>query len=205
MSKDLHFRQNKYVVIREAISKDLCDFGVNYLQMMRDRGNMEIYDKEVWNSQHNIIKPHLSNAIYGSTFGDTLLEKLLPNIEFYTELNLIPTYSYLRIYKRGAHLSKHTDRPACEISASLCLGHDGESWPFYLHDINGNDISVELEKGDMLLYKGMDVVHWRHINNYCDNLYQAFVHYVDADGKHTREKFDGRESLGTKYIEDKWL
>ena len=205
MSKDLYFKQNKYVVIREAISKDICDFGVRYMSMMRDKGNMDLYDKDVWNQSNSILKPNHSNSMYGSTFGDTLLDKLLPDMEFYTELKLLPTYSFLRIYKRNALLGKHTDRPACEISTSICLGTDGETWPLYLLDINGNEKSIELNQGDMLIYRGMELHHWRNENTYCDNLYQGFLHYVDANGKYTREELDGRESLGTKYIEDKFI
>jgi len=38
---------------------------------------------------------------------------------------LLPTYAYARVYKNGAELTKHMDRPACEISVTLHLGGDG--------------------------------------------------------------------------------
>ena len=52
----------------------------------------------------------------------------------YTGLDLEPTYSYLRVYKNGDVLHKHTDRKACEYSVSLTLKResDDEIWPLYL-------------------------------------------------------------------------
>ena len=35
-----------------------------------------------------------------------------------TGLQLIPTYSYARIYKKGDILKRHKDRPSCEISTT---------------------------------------------------------------------------------------
>ena len=53
-----------------------------------------------------------------------LLERLRPGIEEATGRRLFPTYSYLRLYKTGSALKAHLDRPACEISVSLNLGHE---------------------------------------------------------------------------------
>ena len=36
-------------------------------------------------------------------------------------MDLRETYSYTRKYDRGAYLRAHTDRPSCEISATVCL------------------------------------------------------------------------------------
>src|SRR5712671_5552941 len=70
---------------------------------------------------------------YGDFMMDGLLVDLLPEIERSSGLALFPTYSYFRVYKHGDTLAKHTDRPACEISVSLCLGfEDGKSWPIWI-------------------------------------------------------------------------
>ena len=53
---------------------------------------------------------------YSDLVMETLLEKLLPKVIKNTELNLAPTYSYLRMYKNNDVLTRHRDRPACEIS-----------------------------------------------------------------------------------------
>jgi hypothetical protein len=55
-----------------------------------------------------------------------LLEDLLPHFEKACGKRLYPTYSYARLYKPGEELKKHKDRPACEISATITLGFEGD-------------------------------------------------------------------------------
>jgi hypothetical protein len=115
----------------------------------------------------------------------------LPHFEKVSGRKLYPTYSYARLYKPGEELKKHTDRPACEISATLTLGFEGNPWSIYMA---GNKIDMQV--GDAVLYRGMDVEHWRE--KYIEGEWQAqvFLHYVDANGPNTEYKYDKREKLG---------
>ena len=133
----------------------------------------------------------ISEAVHGTVTFDTLLQDLLPHFEKACGKRLYPTYSYARLYKPGEELKKHTDRPACEISATITLGFDGDIWSIYMA---GN--KVDMQVGDAILYKGMEVEHWRE--KYTEGQWQAqvFLHYVDADGPHADKKYDGRTSLG---------
>lgn len=142
----------------------------------------------------------LSEAVHGTVTFDKLLEDLLPYFEKVCGKRLYPTYSYARLYKPGEELKKHTDRPACEISATLTLGFKGNPWSIY---IAGN--KVDMQVGDAVLYRGMDLEHWRE--KYTEGQWQAqvFLHYVDADGPHANQKYDGRDSLGLPKINDKKL
>jgi len=121
---------------------------------------------------------------------ETLLKTLLPLMEKNTGLKLYPTYSYARIYKKGDVLERHRDRPSCEISATLNLG--GDSWPIYLEP----KIKVDLNPGDMLIYRGCDSTHWR------DKLKgkkcaQVFLHYNQKNGPFKNSNlFDGRPMIG---------
>jgi hypothetical protein len=54
--------------------------------------------------------------------------------------------------------------------------------------------AAELRPGDALLYRGMELFHWRDAYR-GEALVQVFLHYVDRDGPHTEQKFDGRSSL----------
>jgi hypothetical protein len=47
----------------------------------------------------------------------------------------------------------------------------------------------------MLIYRGADIPHWREVFT-GDWWVQTFLHYVDANGKFTDFKFDGREQIG---------
>ena len=85
---------------------------------------------------------------------------LLPKVEETTGLALSPTYSYYRVYKAGEELKEHCDRPACEVSLSLCLGYDylGKNfrWRFAI-----GDKKIALEPGDAVIYRGMELPHSR--------------------------------------------
>ena len=53
---------------------------------------------------------------------------------------------------------------------------------------------MRLRRGDALLYRGIDLAHWRE--PYAGRqLVQAFLHYVDRTGPHADQKFDGRATL----------
>jgi len=51
-----------------------------------------------------------------------------------------------------------------------------------------------LKPGDGLLYRGVDCFHWREPFE-GSKLVQAFLFYVDRDGRSANLKFDGRKSL----------
>ena len=70
-----------------------------------------------------LVIPQVANsfAYYGSLASDSVLVLLKPLIEEKVGKRLHPTYSYLRIYYKDADLKRHTDRPSCEYSATLCI------------------------------------------------------------------------------------
>ena len=78
-----------------------------------------------------------------------------------------------------------------KISATITLGFAGDIWSIYMA---GNKIDMQV--GDAVIYKGMEVEHWRE--QYVEGEWQAqvFLHYVDAEGPYTDQKYDGRETLG---------
>lgn len=133
-------------------------------------------------------------AAAGDVFMDGLLIDLLPLAEEVSGLKLFPTYSYFRVYKSGDTLVKHTDRPACEISLTICLGYEADRpWPLMLAGLTG-PLSIELEPGDGLLYRGMEQVHWREPMN-GQRSAQVFLHYVDQNGPYSEWKYDKRPQI----------
>lgn len=137
-----------------------------------------------------------SQAVHGAPVFDSLLEQLLPHFETASGKRLYPTYAYARLYAPDDELKIHTDRPSCEISATITLGFDGDVWPIYMGDEGGVNASrVDMGVGDAVLYHGMDKHHWRE--PYKEGKWQAqvFLHYVDADGPHAEWKYDKRPNL----------
>lgn len=74
-----------------------------------------------------------------------------------TNLKLLPTYSYWRMYTNQSSLGLHTDRDACEISVSICVEGDGTKWPLI---IEGEEIN--LNNGDAVIYLGRELLHGRN-------------------------------------------
>jgi len=209
------FKEKKYLVIKEAISYELANFGFNYLLLKREAVK--------WMRDNNYISKFTPGfgtwedtqvintySIYGDFFMETLMMKVLPIMQQHTEMNLIPCYTYTRVYKKGDILKRHSDRPSCEISCTLNLG--GDPWPIFLdptgtksvineykeiHKPNApKGISLTLEPGDMLVYSGCDLEHWREPFK-GDTCAQAFLHYNNIDGPFgTQYKFDKRPLLG---------
>ena len=147
---------------------------------------------------------------YADMVMETLLMKVLPKMQQETGLQLIPTYSYARIYKRGDILRRHKDRPSCEISTTLNLG--GNPWPIFIDGTGANNVideyknivkpgapegtKVLLDVGDMLVYSGCELEHWREPFD-GDICGQVFLHYNHVNGPFAeKNKFDGRPMLG---------
>jgi hypothetical protein len=58
---------------------------------------------------------------------------------------------------------------------------------------------VVLYPGDLVIYRGCDLKHWRESFEYLTDVWQVqgFFHYVDASGPFAHHKFDDRESIGS--------
>ena len=188
------FKKQKYLIIKKAITKDVAHFIFEYFSLKKDvfyfmfKKTNQTPDSRLGSHGDNQIKDTYSQ--YADSVMETLLKTLLPLMEKNTGLKLYPTYSYARIYKKGDVLERHRDRPSCEISATLNLG--GDSWPIYLEP----KIKVDLNPGDMLIYRGCDSTHWR------DKLKgkkcaQVFLHYNQKNGPFKNSNlFDGRPMIG---------
>lgn len=136
-----------------------------------------------------------SQGRYCDAMGETLLIKLHGLMQQIAGVALEPCYSYLRIYRPGSVLEKHIDRDSCEISASMTLGLNApRSWPLWLEEA-GQARALDLAPGDLLVYRGADLPHWRE--RFDGQFWvQLFLHYVRSDGPYANYRFDGRERLG---------
>ena len=210
------FKKNKYTVIRKAISKDLAVFIANYFRMQK-----QVYDTcrqaRYFSPFENIIG-HYENkneqipdtySQYANMAMETLLLKCQPGMEKATGLKLYPAYTYARIYKKGDELKRHKDRFSCEISTTMNLG--GDDWPIYLEpdpkkggvkpgvgyvSDNTKGVRVDLKPGDMLVYRGCELEHWREKFKGKECV-QVFLHYNNRKTPGAKDNmFDKRPHLG---------
>ena len=200
----MSFKKNKYAVIKKAIPTDLATFIYNYFLMKK-----QVYDSM---RKYNYISPYetmmgkyendneqIPNTYshYSDIVMETLMLKCQPVMEKTTQLKLQPSYTYARIYKKGDVLKRHKDRFSCEISTTMNLG--GDAWEIYLEpsgETNKKGIKVNLGVGDMLVYRGCDLEHWRKPfrGKVCG---QVFLHYNNTKTKGSKENlFDKRIHLG---------
>jgi len=198
------FKKKKYTVIKQAISKDLASFVANYFIMQK-----QVYDT-CKNARYispfeNIIGhyegqdeqiPHTYSQ-YSNIAMETLMLKCQPKMEEATGLKLYPAYTYARIYKKGDELKRHKDRFSCEISTTMNLG--GDDWPIYLEpsgETGKKGIKVDLKPGDMLVYSGCELEHWRNKFRGKECI-QAFLHYNNRKTPGAKDNmFDKRPHLG---------
>jgi alkylated DNA repair dioxygenase AlkB len=128
-----------------------------------------------------------------------LMMEILPLAEQIARAKLFPACSYFRVYKRGDALGRHTDRNACEVSLSICLGYEAaRPWPIWIEGPQGVS-TIELAPGDALVYRGIECPHWREPLE-GDLAAQVFLHYVDQTGPYAQWKLDERTSLPVEEI-----
>ena len=209
----MSFKRKKYLVIKKAITKEMANFIYGYFIMKRRVAQKFLDDRyispfeEGWGSWTDKQSPN-TYSHYADMVMETLLEKVRPRMEKETKLKLLPTYSYARIYKKGDILERHKDRFSCEISTTMFLG--GDSWDIYLEPnknvgkpsggpyvpTTNKGIKVSLKPGDMLIYLGCELEHWREAfqgKNCC----QVFLHYNQITSPGAMEnRFDRRPFLG---------
>lgn len=183
------FEENGYVIFKQFIPRLMCDYISENIKVLEANSYFEYGDAQV--------EKAFSAAAPAVT--ETLLDVMTPVLSKAINCDLYPTYSYLRIYQKGADLEKHQDRPSCEVSATLPLSYDSTAiWPIYIE--TGNKITaVELEPGDALIYKGIEVPHWREPFE-GERQVQVFLHYVKKNGDYSEYKFDKRPALGHQTV-----
>jgi len=211
------FKKDKYVVIKQVISKDLAIFIYNYFLMKK-----QVYDtclKQRYISPYETLLGYYEEkdaqipntySCYADIIMETLMLKCQPIMEKTTGLKLQPAYTYARLYKKGDVLKRHTDRFSCEISTTMFLG--GDPWPIYLDPTGANNvvdekknlikpnapkgIKVDLKPGDMLIYSGCELEHWRTKFKGKDCA-QVFLHYNNQKTSGSEQNlFDKRPHLG---------
>tara|TARA_E500000318_G_scaffold395_1_gene498 strand:- start:1238 stop:1852 length:615 start_codon:yes stop_codon:yes gene_type:complete len=195
----MSFKKNKYKVLKKVLDKNFCKFLFDYFLNRRYLTHVLMHhryinpEEKLFGSFGDTQVPK-TFCIYSDIVFETLLQHMKPIMEKETGLKLHPNYSYGRIYKKGDVLKRHKDRMACDISTTLNLG--GQNWPIYLEPTGKEGkkgVKIDLNPGDMLIYKGCDLEHWREPFKGTDCA-QVFLHY----NKKTKNAviFDDRPMLG---------
>lgn len=170
--------QNNFLIVPGFITKERADYFIQEFYKIEQKGEYT-KDFQAPNSPavHN-FRPFLE-----------LLCQKVNDVSSLIEEPVLPTYTYARIYKNGEVLIRHRDRPACEVSLTLHIGGDA-SWDISIQKPNGNEVNVDLNVGDAMLYLGCAADHWRVKPFSGQNYGQVFLHYVRSRGPNSWAYFD---------------
>lgn len=174
------FKNNNYVKLTNMINLEDLTIIKNTLLKITDYS----YDKKD-------ITNNLSYYLYNEPCSKKILLKLLPFIESVVCKSLLPSYAIIRKYFRNSVLLKHVDREACEYSVSCMIAYSEHiNWPIFI-DKNDKHYPIILTPGDILVYKGQELPHWRNELS-IDWYIQLFLHYVDIRGNYKDWVWDRR-------------
>lgn len=191
----MSFKDNLYEVVRGVLHPSLLqhlDVEFELIKITSYIGQGVSFDNNTAFGD-NQVKDSFSH--YSPFCFEALSLQLLSLFKEITNKNLEPAYSYARIYYNGAVMEEHIDRPSCDYSATICISNDPEPWDIWFEDLNKNRFPIVLEPGDLIVYKGDVLPHWRDTYTGKRQV-QAFLHYVDSDGPNAEFRFDKRPYLG---------
>jgi hypothetical protein len=187
------FKLKGYVRIKSCLDLNFCNLVFNYLKIR------SIFSKNT--VEDNFVPGTF--ALYADPLMESILMALRPLLREFSDCPISPTYSYCRLYKHGDVLTKHKDRLECEFSVTIPFGFEylskesqssnaeSNTWPIYM-----NGEPVYAEPGDVLIYRGIEVEHWRDEFKGTSQA-QAFFHYIsDVHDYSDFLRFDSRPGIG---------
>lgn len=177
----LEIIQNNYVLIPGFISQvESCFLAKQFIDNCKKFNKKDSTDPAL----------HVSSELNWLPFIKILVAKI-PEVSNVIGEPVLPTYTYARWQTTGHNLPRHRDRPSCEISLSINLKKD-KDWDIWIQKPNGEEVNINLNPGDAVLYLGCQADHWR--NNFeGDEHVQLFLHYVRADGPKAWAFFDKQQ------------
>lgn len=200
---------NGFSVIRNAIPKEIIEFALDTWKTMETQPNHQhTFESEDFITTEHVPdgSRNKSKGNHNTPMGVAMQQYIWNILKKEFHFDLYPTYSYTRKYERGAYLGVHSDRPECEVSTTICLDYktdDKKPWKIWVDNSKNwtltewnedakaltqgipirkrKSISVDLEPGDLLLYQGPNVAHWRD-TLMGDYSYHMFVHFYMHQG-----------------------
>lgn len=167
------------------LEPEVCEVATSYLRLKAEVGEMQLGDSQIPQSY----------CSYADLLMEVLLVRLQPQVEAVVETTLLPTHSYARLYRHGEELTRHQDRPACEVVLSLTLGRSPDlGWPLFVEG-DGGATRIDVGPGDGVVYPGAAWEHWRPVYT-GEWQAQLTLHYVRAQGRFASWVYDRRPGIG---------
>ena len=179
---------------------NMLDVGELRQEVPNERGSIVYHRKDKFD--HNPTEPQVEGSLSRWNYppykpSHFIVKKKIEEVLGY---DLLKTYFYDRFYFASQELIRHTDRQACEISATIQVGTNRKQpWPIWFKTKEGKEVFVNMKDGDGVIYRGCEREHWREPlpSKYStpellfrkmlkkdDDTYhhQIFYHFVDSQG-----------------------
>jgi hypothetical protein len=196
VSDETNFATDLYQVVRGVVPAEQLQHMDLEFELLRKLQYMQGGQSEENKFMFGDSQVTNSFAYYSALCFEALSLQLQPLMEEITGKKLYPTYTYARIYYNGATMAIHKDRPSCQFSATVNISIDKDPWEIWFETLNGEKKAVYLWPGDLIVYKGDTLNHWRDAYQ-GQRQTQAFLHYVDKFGNYRDYKWDHRPYIGT--------
>jgi hypothetical protein len=171
------FKRQRYVAVNGMLDSNIVQYLESYYRQSM-KGGLKHFRRD-----------GTSLNGYGEACADLALYAFREKLETITGLPLLPGFSFVRLYRRGEKLRRHTDRGANEINCTIQI-YASTPWPLGVQ-VDDKDILIHQECGDALIYRGLEIPHWR--DEYAgDEHLQLILAYVIKDGDHKHCAYDGR-------------
>jgi len=231
----IDFFTQGYLILRDVIPKDVIQFALDCWLTVERNSDFKNHNLNMNHAREKVIATPLfgvenTNSSNGGHSGphsvamNRYVHRILSEV---LDIPVVETYSFSRKYFRNSFLGAHTDRPSCEISATMCLNYktdDGSPWKIWVRNdddyscrdqrtipelsqqlshverkLNGCK-SIELFPGDLMFYMGPNVIHWRD-RLLGDYSYHIFCHYaIDVQMGGIVDVFEGEMKGDHDYI-----
>lgn len=188
MSNAEHFEKHGCTLVKGFIDKQTAAVISQYFENKIKRGEW-VERQEAGISASRLF-------YYADPLIEVLLQASKEAVESATGKELLPTYSYARVYQPGEALKPHVDRPSCEVSVTVNVATTGEISPIYTQYQHNDPEKHLLDPGDAVIYLGCDVTHWRQPLKDGQINVQYMLHYVDKNGPNAAYAKDKRPDYG---------
>ena len=176
-----HLKEHGYVLIKNFMAPDMIELCKSFLDLSVASGLRKPETNPYLTGDIEQILPNI--------FVDSILLAYKNRIESLFDVEMIPSYIFLREYLKGSELLIHRDRPQCEFSATILIDKQGEGNTslFFCDDEEGtNSVGVDMEEGDAIIFSGASAFDGKW--HYRPKLEQksivtAFLHYVSPENE----------------------
>lgn len=172
MSQSEFFAKHGYAYLNNVLTSEQCDEFTERMLRMKN--------------ENHLVYEGGDTKFYDNSYGgncqefEQALRELTPRLEEELGVKMKPANSFGRIYYNGGTLHRHVDRQGLDYTLSITLYNKLEKeWPLWCIDKLGNEVPINIARGDGGMMLGTTMTHWRDdlVCNEGDYVVQLFMHW----------------------------